>query len=273
MRWSDLTIGGAGSTTWELACLGVPAILIVLADNQAALASAVDRAGFARSAGWCKDLAPEQLASMLTELVQRPELRRAMGELGAKIVDGRGAERVATLLLAELGVQPRAASQVAELSLRPAEPADVHVLFAWANDADTRARSFSQALIPFEEHSAWFQRELINRESLLLIGEVPELGAIGQVRLVARKPDDAVISVGLAPEVRGRGLGARLIAAASKHYLQLHPACARVAAYVKPDNAASIAAFSRAGFSAPVPDRFGAHECLRMDYLRSEVSA
>ena len=193
-----------------------------------------------------------------------PFLKEAQNR-GAKIVDGRGALRVCQLMRAELGVAA-SAEQPAELTLRPAEPADVHALFAWANDAVTRSSSFSAAAIPFEQHVAWFSRTLEDSTSTLLIGELPCEGAIGQVRLARRASGDAVISVGLAPEARGRGFGGRLLEAAATRYCSAHPDCERIAAYVKPSNAASIAAFRRAGFSAPVADRFDQHECVRLDY-------
>ncbi len=265
MQWADLAIAGAGSTTWELACLGVPAVLLVLADNQLALASAVHRAGFAYSAGWASQLTAERLSSIVAELGGDAARRTSMAQLGAKIVDGRGALRVCQLMLAELGVSPPA-EQSAELTLRPAEPADVHALFAWANDAVTRSSSFSAAAIPFEQHVAWFSRTLDDSTSTLLIGELPGEGAIGQVRLSRRASGDAVISVGLAPEARGRGFGGRLLEAAATRYCTAHPDCERIAAYVKPSNVASIAAFRRAGFTAPVADRFDQHECVRLDY-------
>jgi len=34
MADSDLAIGAAGSTSWERCCLGLPTLLIVLAENQ-----------------------------------------------------------------------------------------------------------------------------------------------------------------------------------------------------------------------------------------------
>ena len=41
---ADLAIGAAGSTTWERCCLGLPSILIVVADNQRLIAEALNRA-------------------------------------------------------------------------------------------------------------------------------------------------------------------------------------------------------------------------------------
>ena len=38
MAWCDVAIAAGGTTTWELCCLGVPAILVDVAENQTAVA-------------------------------------------------------------------------------------------------------------------------------------------------------------------------------------------------------------------------------------------
>lgn len=43
MANSDLAIGAAGATSWERCCLGLPTIMIVLADNQKLAADALDK--------------------------------------------------------------------------------------------------------------------------------------------------------------------------------------------------------------------------------------
>lgn len=49
MTNSDLMIGAAGSTTWESSCLGLPSIVIAVAENQQLIARALAHAGAARS--------------------------------------------------------------------------------------------------------------------------------------------------------------------------------------------------------------------------------
>jgi hypothetical protein len=48
----DISINAAGSTTYELAACGVPALLIAAADNQLRLACEADGQGFAINMGW-----------------------------------------------------------------------------------------------------------------------------------------------------------------------------------------------------------------------------
>ncbi len=47
MSESDLAIGAAGSTSWERCCLGLPTFMFVLAENQLAIAKALNQKGIA----------------------------------------------------------------------------------------------------------------------------------------------------------------------------------------------------------------------------------
>jgi spore coat polysaccharide biosynthesis predicted glycosyltransferase SpsG len=47
MADSDLAIGAAGGTSWERCSLGLPTLMVVLADNQRNIAAALDNAGAA----------------------------------------------------------------------------------------------------------------------------------------------------------------------------------------------------------------------------------
>src|SRR5208282_5813137 len=47
MAAADVAISAAGSTCWELCLLGLPALLIDVADNQTALAAELERRGCA----------------------------------------------------------------------------------------------------------------------------------------------------------------------------------------------------------------------------------
>jgi UDP-2,4-diacetamido-2,4,6-trideoxy-beta-L-altropyranose hydrolase len=97
MVQADLAIGAAGGTAWERCCLGLPSIVVVLAENQRPGAEALARAGVA----WVLDAVagvPRALPGLLAAVAVPASLaqtaRRAAG-----ITDGRGAERVCERLL------------------------------------------------------------------------------------------------------------------------------------------------------------------------------
>ena len=99
---ADIGIGGGGVSVWERACLGLPSILLILADNQAAMARALDEAGVviaidAREAGF-----ESRLTTALERLFSDQELRCGLTQKAAHLCDGRGADRVAQALLARV---------------------------------------------------------------------------------------------------------------------------------------------------------------------------
>jgi spore coat polysaccharide biosynthesis predicted glycosyltransferase SpsG len=96
---ADLALLAAGGVRFEAARLGVPMLLVVLADNQVEDARAFAEAGAARRLGWWRDATPESMGAALREMLDDTEARRAMGARGQALVDGRGAERAARALL------------------------------------------------------------------------------------------------------------------------------------------------------------------------------
>jgi UDP-2,4-diacetamido-2,4,6-trideoxy-beta-L-altropyranose hydrolase len=94
MTWADVAVAGAGTTIWEMCFLGLPSILLVLADNQQGAAAAADKMGFAWSVGSGTEMTASVIAGKLTELFNSSDQRTSQSEKGQTLVDGRGAERV-----------------------------------------------------------------------------------------------------------------------------------------------------------------------------------
>jgi len=98
MGRATLAVSAAGSTCWELAHLGVPAVVLVLADNQAGVAAGLAAAGLAVSVGPVTPFPAGPLAARVEALLADAEARRRMAAAGRTLVDGRGAARVAEAL-------------------------------------------------------------------------------------------------------------------------------------------------------------------------------
>lgn len=99
---ADLAIGAGGSSTWERAVLGLPTVMLVLADNQVPASEAVARLG---AAELVDARAPDFEAAFdraFTGLMRSPDRRARMSAAAAKLCDGLGAGRVAEALLARL---------------------------------------------------------------------------------------------------------------------------------------------------------------------------
>ena len=99
MTRADLSIGAAGTTSWERCCLGLPTVLLTLADNQIAIARALEEEGAALLAGdlrlndWQKGL------SGALDMAQSSNKLEAISVAAAALCDGQGAWRVAKEIL------------------------------------------------------------------------------------------------------------------------------------------------------------------------------
>lgn len=91
IRNAAMVITAAGSSLYEVAALSRPMVLVITEDNQSALgqldwARIIDVRGSTDAA--------HAISSAATSLFQTPEMMLALAEHAAKIVDGRGADRV-----------------------------------------------------------------------------------------------------------------------------------------------------------------------------------
>lgn len=93
MAESDLAIGAAGSTSWERCCLGLPTLLVVLADNQLSIAEALVASGAAVLLGNISEKHFSTcLSEAITEFIGDAGALRTMSTTAARMVDGGGAE-------------------------------------------------------------------------------------------------------------------------------------------------------------------------------------
>jgi RimJ/RimL family protein N-acetyltransferase len=132
------------------------------------------------------------------------------------------------------------------VTLRLATTEDEGRLLCWRNEPVTRAASFSTGAITPREHHLWLTNKLADPSCAIMI--VEEDGRpVGQVRLQRLAPEVAEVSIGLAPENRGRGIGRealRLSAGAATSILGV----TTLRAFVRAENDVSVNAFRAAGF-------------------------
>lgn len=95
MRAAHVAIGAASSASWERACVGLPTITIVLAENQDRVADALAREGAAINLGWHHGVTVEQITEAVRELQTSPERLVQMSSRALALTDGQGAMRVA----------------------------------------------------------------------------------------------------------------------------------------------------------------------------------
>jgi UDP-2,4-diacetamido-2,4,6-trideoxy-beta-L-altropyranose hydrolase len=98
MAWSDIVVTAGGSTSWELAFMGVPSIVVVIADNQHEIAKGLENAGVSLNLGWFSTVSENTLSRALTGLIKDRNRRVAMSNAGRRLVDGKGVRRVVAIL-------------------------------------------------------------------------------------------------------------------------------------------------------------------------------
>ena len=248
MAWADVAISGAGVTTYELCYMGLPSLLLIIAENQRRIAESLGQSGVAVNAGTSREFHPESFASQLQALIESPQRRQAMSQGARELVDGSGNERV------------RAALVDRELQLRLVRESDCQLLFEWATDPIARAASFHAAAISWEDHARWFEERLQDRQSVIYIGENGAGDPVGLVRFQI-KGDCGVLSVNVDPEFRGEGWGRELISFSTRTLVRA-AAVRRIEAFVKPDNQGSIRLFKASGFRPGGTERVANQEAM-----------
>lgn len=135
---------------------------------------------------------------------------------------------------------------MSELLIRPACEDDCRLFWEWANDPDTRQASFSTGFIPWETHVAWFTGRLNDPCYRMYVVAASSGDPVAHVRFEL-DGDRAVVSITVGPSQRGKGYGrAALRLACAALFASTN--AARVDAYIKPGNDASLGAFGQANF-------------------------
>lgn len=96
---ADLIIGGGGSSNWERCALGVPALVVTMAENQAAITHALDDAGAVINLGSNVNVQPNDYANTLKAIT--PRRLKSLSENASRLVDARGVQRIVKILMAE----------------------------------------------------------------------------------------------------------------------------------------------------------------------------
>ena len=233
MAAADLAVGAGGTSAWERCTLGLPTLLLVIAENQRINAEALGTAGAAQI------VAPEtaSLIGAIDALAGNATALGRMSEAAARLSDGLGAVRVRQAV----GPQPRARDGQT-VRLRPVKMADADILLAWQRRPETRRFARNPEIPGRSGHLRWLCGKLDDPGclmNLILHGESPA----GVVRL-DRISEGYEVSIAMDPERFRLGIGAIVLSLSH----QLVPAV-DLWAHVQAENAASRALFRRAGYA------------------------
>ncbi|MDD5751485.1 MAG: UDP-2,4-diacetamido-2,4,6-trideoxy-beta-L-altropyranose hydrolase [Candidatus Peribacteraceae bacterium] len=240
MAEADCAIAAGGTTAYELAYMGVPACLTVLAENQRRVAEDLAERGVIQLLDHPADTPPEQTAGTLRTFLRDTEEMAKRSERGRALVDGKGTQRV----LAAMEGSPLASPA---LRLRPVTAEDGRLLWEWVNDPVVRSSSFSPDPIAWPAHERWLKEKLASPRCRMFLARDAHDVPVGQIRFDITD-GEAVTDIHVAPSERGKGYGTLLITEGMKAlYAEMHIPV--IHAFIKTTNGASYKAFLRAGFT------------------------
>ena len=237
MTKADLAIGAAGSTSWERCCVGLPSLMLVVADNQKEIAERLDAAQAAISLGTIEELSDGRIAELLRGLAQAPAKLLEMTRFAAAICDGRGVQRAA------MHLKPETARDGKPVWLLPATPDDCDLVHRWQSEPEARKFMKNPAVPPLDEHRQWFLARLGDPNCLFCIVVCDGI-ASGSLRLDRTDTGSFEISIVIGSAFQGQGIAVAALALARR----LVPE-AGLEAEVIAGNIRSEALFTRAGFS------------------------
>lgn len=262
MATADLVIGAPGTSTWERGCLGIPALLVGVAENQRSNAAVVQDAGAGLVAGFLTNEPRAQVAIALAETLRTlrddPARCRRMALAATQLCDGRGAQRVVIALL-----EPPSLPDGRRLALRIVEATDEALLMDWQRAPETRRFALNPAIPSLEEHHHWLHERLSSVIDWFLIAEV-DGQPCAYVRLDWIGEDNGrpeyLISIATARTHHRQGIAAVLL----KAVRQLAPG-AHFYAKILPDNSASLSLFIRADYILAADGYFHSYPLQRKE--------
>lgn len=162
MANSDLAIGAAGATSWERCCLGLPTIMVVIAENQQTIASNLQEHGAALFIDQT-DIQIDKFSCKINDAV------RSLVKIqlqSSKVTSGSGTQLVSNIMLEKIKLNNASAK------LRKMTSKDLEHVLAWRNFPAVRESMFSTEEITLEEHTQWFSRACKDSKINLRVLEV-----------------------------------------------------------------------------------------------------
>lgn len=237
----DIAIGAPGTTSWERACLGLPNIIIPIAENQRMI---------------CEQLAIHG-ASLSLEINQIPQ---CLYNTYQKTVEQWASFKSANLILCDgLGTR-RVALEIEYLLndgndgvfLSRASLDDIELIYTWQCHPETRKYALSPHVPTWEEHKAWMMKKLQSTcDYYYMIIDRINSNKVGAVRLDRMNQGDYLVSIFIDPQRYGKGIARKALAALDNIHsdVTLH-------ATVLKNNLASQNLFQKAGYQKINDDTF-----------------
>jgi UDP-2,4-diacetamido-2,4,6-trideoxy-beta-L-altropyranose hydrolase len=162
MAKADLAIGASGATSWERCCLGLPSLVISLAENQIPIAKEMHRSGLIKWLGHKDEIDQNIIEGALRDIIDKG-LDNDWSVKCKMIVDGMGAYRVCNVMLIGADTKLRA---------RHARPDDEIFLMKWKGYMDETSDEMHSWFYECLRNPGSFQLYIIETEENIQIGYI-----------------------------------------------------------------------------------------------------
>ncbi len=231
MSKADFVIGAGGGTSWERCCLGLPTVVLTMADNQIEIAKILHE----KKAGISVHTNVAEITAAAELLFEDQELRAQMQKNAASLCNGNGVARMVDKIIASSFVFEKATSS------------DAQFIYD-ARYADNASQFYRNKNVPgFEDHVSWLDNAIVDENRVLACISVGA-GKIAHVRLDrdSKNSNRGEIGICLAREWRGRGIGLSVLNASNIYFARL--GFVSIDAEVHESNVASTYIFEQAGY-------------------------
>lgn len=192
----DVAIGAPGTTSWERACLGLPNLIVPLAENQQLVCEQLVK----HNATIKVDIVdiPKHLITAYKAIIRQWQ---AFKLANLVLCDGRGARRVV------FEIEQLFSEDAKRLSLDYASQEDIVLVYDWQCHPDTRKYALTPSVPTWEEHHAWMSGKLqVVSDYFYMIVDKEHRHKIGVVRLDRMYAGHYRVSIFINPQNYGNGI-------------------------------------------------------------------
>jgi UDP-2,4-diacetamido-2,4,6-trideoxy-beta-L-altropyranose hydrolase len=212
MVQADLAIGAGGTSTWERMCLGLPTLIISIAENQLPASISLAEAKLIHYAGHYSSIKINNLIQLLLNLIDDEKRLLELAIQNQVHVDGLGVLRLVEMI---------APSDIKKIRLRPVSKDDLINYYNWEKNLEAVKVSSNTSSIDWENYQTWFAGKLQEIDSYLFVFELSGL-PVGQIRF-DRHEDENYMDYALDPIIQERGWASELTALGLNVFSQTKP--------------------------------------------------
>ncbi|WP_245798198.1 bifunctional UDP-2,4-diacetamido-2,4,6-trideoxy-beta-L-altropyranose hydrolase/GNAT family N-acetyltransferase [Vibrio ostreicida] len=205
----DVAIGAPGTTCWERACLGLPSILIPLADNQKTICSQLIE--YYAAVKVCLNEIESKLLGKYEYLLEN---WKAFSKTSFERCDGQGVNRLMLEMKQLAEIRPT------DFKFRLASDADIETVYQWQFHPRTCQYTASPEIRSWESYNVWMRKKLestINYFYIILDNNSDQ--KLGVVRLDYLEFEAYLVSIFLSPDCYGKVVATSALSLIDK----LHP--------------------------------------------------